>query len=180
MNPSRLFPPIDSRHWRSSRSYLLPGALIILCLILPAPIIPSSDSGIRPDGIVEFLRPDGSLITSIIVEIADTHETHVRGLQERRTVAQGFGMLFLFERQRRLGVWMRNTPVSLDILFVGVDMRVLNLSQRALPMSDMEHWSAGPAMYVVEVPAGFAERSGIGTNSVIRWHRFVNTIPPRP
>jgi uncharacterized membrane protein (UPF0127 family) len=180
MNPTRLFPHVESRHWWSSRSYLLLGALIILCLILPAYILPSSDSGIRPDGIVEFLRPDGSLITSIVVEIADTHEARVRGLQERRYVAQGLGMLFLFERQRRLGVWMRNTPVSLDILFVGADMRVLNISHRALPMSDMEHWSAGPAMYVVEVPAGFTERSGIGTNSVIRWQRFINISPPRP
>jgi uncharacterized membrane protein (UPF0127 family) len=89
-------------------------------------------------------------------------------------------MLFLFERQRRLGFWMRNTPVSLDIIFVGADMRVVNIRQRALPMSDVQHWSAGPAMYAVEVPAGFAERSGIGTDSRIRWHRFLNGTPPRP
>jgi uncharacterized membrane protein (UPF0127 family) len=174
MNQSRLIPPVDSRHWRASCSYFLLGALITAALTIPAPAISSSDPGVRTDGIVEFLRPDGSLITSITVEIAGTREAHVRGLQGRQNVAQGFGMLFLYEKPRRLGFWMRNTPVSLDIIYVGADMRILNVSQRALPMSDMRHWSAGPAMYVVEVPAGFAENSGIEKSSFIRWRRFTN------
>jgi uncharacterized protein len=180
MNQTRPFPPGNSRHWRSSCSYLLLCALITVVLIIPVPSISSSDSGVRTDAIVDFLRPDGSLITSITVEIAETHEARVRGLQGRRNIAQGFGMLFLYEKPRRLGFWMRNTPVSLDIIYVGADMRVLNVSQRTLPMSDMRHWSTGPAMSVVEVPAGFAENLGIEKNSVIRWQRFINGSPPRP
>ena len=131
-----------------------------------------SDSGIRPNGIVEFLRPDGSLITSVAVEIAESHEAHLRGLQGRPRVAQGFGMLFLYETPRTLGFWMRNTPFSLDIIYVGADMRVLNVGQRVPPMSDMRHWSSGAASFVIEVPAGFAESTGIGTSSIMRWQRF--------
>ena len=143
---------------------LLSAGLLLGSLLLPQPAA-------RPDGTVDFLRPDGSWITTITVEIAETHEARVRGLQGRRSIAPGTGMLFVYETPRPLGFWMRDTPVSLDIIYVGADMRILNVRQRTRPMSDTRYPSAGPAMYVVEVPAGFAERFGIGTSSVIRVRR---------
>jgi hypothetical protein len=127
------------------------------------------DYAVRTDAILDFLDPEGRLITSIAVEIAATPETHARGLMGRYLTDDNQGMLFVFPRPEPRSFWMRNTPTSLDILFINEDRKVLNVAKATRPMSDERYRSLGPARYVVEVQAGFADRYGIRKGTGIRW-----------
>jgi uncharacterized membrane protein (UPF0127 family) len=66
---------------------------------------------------------------------------------------------------------MRNTPGSLDMIFVAPDGTVLNVAAATTPMSDRTYASSGPALYVVETRAGFAERHGVHRGDLMRWRR---------
>lgn len=134
-------------------------------LLFAAPVI-------RPDGLVEFLRPDGSVAAQLVVEIAETPTDRAKGLMGRRLADFTGGMIFLFERAEPQVFWMRNTPDPLDIIFIDAANRVLNIAAHTTPMSDRQYASAGSAQMVVETKAGFADRFGIHTGFMLRWKRF--------
>jgi uncharacterized membrane protein (UPF0127 family) len=127
---------------------------------------------IRPDGVVEIMKSDGSLAATLAVEIADTPEARTRGLMGRVLSDDMAGMLFVFASAEPQTFWMRNTPSSLDMIFVDADGKVLNIAAYTAPMSDQLYSSAGSAKYVVEARAGFAERFGIRPGCTMRWKRL--------
>ena len=132
--------------------------------------IPHS-SVIRHDGSVDFLDPAGNLLVSIAVEFADTPGAHGRGLMWRTGLDDSMGMLFIYKQPEEQVFWMRNTPTSLDILFISGDGRVLNIARNTRPLSDTRYYSNGPAQYVVEVVAGFCARHGISDGTRVKWRR---------
>lgn len=127
---------------------------------------------IRPDGVVEILRPDGSVAATLAVEIAETPEARARGLMGRVLSDYLAGMLFVFASAEPQTFWMRNTPSSLDMIFVDAGGTVLNTAAYTTPMSDQLYSSVGPAKYVVEAKAGFADRFGIRPGYAVRWKRL--------
>ena len=125
----------------------------------------------QTDGTLEFVRFDGSVASSIKIEIADTPETQIKGLMWRRSMDHTQGMLFVFERVKPQIFLMKNTPISLDIIFVGKNGCVINMAENTIPMSDKIYKSQGPIKYVVEVKAGFAKNFKIEKGTCIRWRR---------
>jgi len=153
--------------------------LIVLLLLVPAPLIGCPDPGadpaapaLRGDGQLEFLCPDRPVRAAIRIEIADSPATRAKGLMNRVLKDDTEGMLFVFETPAIQNFWMRNTPGSLDIIFVTEDGRVRNIAEQTIPLSERTYSSAGPASYVVEVRGGFARRFGIDQNCRIRWQRY--------
>ena len=130
------------------------------------------NASIRKDGKLDFLRADGSVITSINIEIAETPESQAKGLMDRELSDFSSGMLFVFREVKPRDFWMHNTPTSLDLIFVGEDFCVLNICKQTEPMSDRIYSSGGPVKYVVEVRVGFAERYEIKEGTKIRWKRL--------
>jgi len=131
-----------------------------------------SQSGfLHHDGIVEFLRSDGSVAVRIPVEIADDPPSWTRGLMGRRQISDSEGMLFVYPVEQPQVFWMRNTPISLDMIFIAADGRVVRIARRTQPMSDRHYHSIYPARYVVEVSAGFADRHNIDVGTRLRWQR---------
>jgi uncharacterized membrane protein (UPF0127 family) len=121
------------------------------------------------DGELQFLRQDGTVAVSISIEIADTPEARVKGLMERWFLPDLHGMLFIFDYPEVQRFWMHNTPLSLDMIFVDKNQRILNIAESTVPMSEQTYASRGPAQYVVEVKAGFSKRHGIEEGMSIRW-----------
>jgi uncharacterized membrane protein (UPF0127 family) len=119
-----------------------------------------------------FLKNDDSVIISIDIEIAETSLDHIKGLMFRGLKDFSSGMLFLFQDARYRSFWMRNTPGSLDIIFVGEDLRIINIAEKATLMSDTRYDSKSPAKYVVEVKSGFAEKYGTKAGDKISWERL--------
>jgi uncharacterized protein len=127
---------------------------------------------IRSDGVVEMLTPDGAVAATLAVEIAETPEARARGLMGRTLGDFMAGMLFIFETPQPQTFWMRNTPSSLDMIFVDAGGKVLNVAAHTTPLSEQLYSSAGPAQYVVEAKAGFADRYGIRQGCSMRWKRL--------
>jgi len=150
-------------------------AVLIALGIGPAGIGPAhakAEPAIRPDGVVEMVRPDGSVAASLAVEIAESPEARARGLMGRVLTDYMAGMLFIFESVQPQTFWMRNTPSSLDMMFIDAGGKVINIAAYTTPMSDQLYSSAGPAKYVVEAKAGFADRFGIRQGYTMRWKRL--------
>lgn len=97
----------------------------------------------------------------IAVEMATTAAQRTRGLQGRRQLAVGSGMLFDFKRSQRVSMWMKNTPIPLDMLFVATDRRIVTIARRTTPFSLTTIPSGEPVRWVLEIDAGAADRLGI-------------------
>jgi uncharacterized membrane protein (UPF0127 family) len=100
-------------------------------------------------------------VHSFTVEIAVTDEQRARGLMFRRELPQGRGMLFDFYREQSITMWMQNTYISLDMIFIRGDGRILSIAENTEPLSTRVIGSGGPARAVLEVIAGTAKKLGI-------------------
>lgn len=92
------------------------------------------------------------------IEVAVTPEQKTTGLMFRRELAADAGMLFPYEQPQIITMWMRNTYLPLDMVFIGADGRVVNVAERTVPESLATIPSNGPAKGVLEVNAGTAAR----------------------
>jgi uncharacterized protein len=94
-------------------------------------------------------------------EIADTPELRRRGLMFRHHLPEDRAMLFDWGRVEPVSMWMRNTYVSLDMIFIAADGRVVRVAERTEPLSETTIASGVPVAAVLEVVAGTAERIGL-------------------
>jgi len=135
---------------------------------------PSQSSGepsFEREGRLAFVQPSGDTLKTIDVEIADTDAERKRGLMGRRSLGYDRGMLFIFDAVDDGGMWMKNTPLPLDIVFVAPDSQVINIARRTTPFSQETISPAAPKKFVVEVRAGFADRFGLTDSAHVRWAR---------
>ena len=93
--------------------------------------------------------------------VARTPEHRRRGLMFVTRLAADQGMLFDFEVPRSVSMWMKNTPLSLDMLFVRADGRIANIATHTRPFSKKMIPSHGDVLAVIELPAGTTSRLGI-------------------
>jgi uncharacterized membrane protein (UPF0127 family) len=95
------------------------------------------------------------------VEMAVTPEEQEQGLMYRRELADGKGMLFDLGEERPAVFWMKNTYVSLDMIFIRADGSIASIAQNTKPLSEARIYSGAPVRGVLEVVAGTAKRYGI-------------------
>ena len=144
---------------------------LALGIVFPASALSQDPPAPRLDTIViETLNFSGILA----VEIADTPSLRERGLMFRHRLAEDRGMLFLYEMVQPVAMWMKNTYIPLDMIFVRADGTVANVVADTVPHSLDTIQSREPVLAVLEVAAGGAERLGIGPGTVIRHSFFGN------
>ncbi|HAC16094.1 MAG TPA: DUF192 domain-containing protein [Bacteroidetes bacterium] len=107
-------------------------------------------------GTLDFVDETSSVISTIDIAVADDDMTRSQGLMDVRELKSDGGMLFIFEAETRQSFWMANTPLPLDLIFVDMDKKIVHIHQNATPFSQSGIDSVNPAMYVVEVNAGYA------------------------
>ena len=95
------------------------------------------------------------------VEVAATVSHRSRGLMYRRSLAPDAGMLFDYRQPQPVAMWMANTLIPLDMLFIGADGRIVNIAERTVPQSRMPIPSAGTVRAVLELNGGTVDRLGI-------------------
>ena len=115
------------------------------------------------------------------VEVADNEAERERGLMFRDELPAGHGMLFIHEEEAPLAYWMKNTRIPLDILFFD-RARHLVSQQRDVPPCDLgdrcpPYPSDAPAIYVLELNAGEAERLQLKNGATIEFAPNVQTAP---
>lgn len=119
------------------------------------------------DHLVEIRTADGRRLL-FDVEIADAPQERSRGLMFREYMPVDAGMLFIFPEERERSFWMRNTLITLDIIYFDADGRYVSAAERAVPLDETGLPSAGPAQYVLEINGGLAELVGIGPGATLR------------
>ncbi len=109
---------------------------------------------------VIFISAKGNK-TIVRAEVADTPASRRQGLMFRRHLAADRGMLFVFPHASRQRMWMKNTFIPLDIIFINEKMRIVGVVENARPHSTEMLEVPAPSRYVVEVNAFFCRRFGI-------------------
>jgi uncharacterized membrane protein (UPF0127 family) len=95
------------------------------------------------------------------VEMATTEQEKETGLMYRKELADGKGMLFDFSPEQQVSMWMKNTYISLDMIFIRADGRILRIAENTEPQSTKIIPSGGLAKGVLEVISGTAKKYGI-------------------
>ena len=108
------------------------------------------------------------------VEIADTPARQSRGLMFRRELASDAGMLFIYDAEASVTMWMKNTYLPLDMIFIAADGSIIKIVERTVPLSTQIISSGGAALAVLEVNGGTASRLGIAVGDRVRHRAFKN------
>ena len=107
----------------------------------------------------------------IDVYFAENDEQHMRGLMYVRSLPETSGMLFIYPREEILSIWMKNTFIPLDILFVKADGTVSSIFHDAEPQSLRSMRALEPVQFVLELNAGVADKLSIDQYSRLEWER---------
>lgn len=108
---------------------------------------------------VEIVTKTG--VHTFMVEMARTNEQRATGLMYRKSLPEGTGMLFDFTPDQEVAMWMKNTYVSLDMLFIRADGRIHRIAENTKTESEAIIPSGGPVRAVLELVAGSARKYGI-------------------
>ncbi len=142
---------------------------IVLCVSAAAAQEPSK---IEPLTIVT--STSSTLVTA---EIADTEELRSRGLMFRHRMPDGHAMLFDFIQPRPASMWMKNTYMSLDMLFVRADGTIAAIAENTVPKSLDTISVQEPVRGVIELAAGSAKRMGIKVDDRVYHRIFAEEVP---
>jgi uncharacterized membrane protein (UPF0127 family) len=128
------------------------------------------------EGRLGFIQ-DGDTLVVLDIEVADTDSARTRGMMQREGFpSERSGMLFPFDEEQERNFWMANTPLALDLFFINADSQVVSIHKYAQPNTAEQIPSEGPAQYVLETPAGFADSHGLLEGDRVWWRR---TEPPK-
>ena len=153
--------------------------IILLGLALIAFILQSIPrGGGRPDqssprfvdmGDLTILDESGEELTIIDIELAQSEEQRQRGLMWRRSMDEDQGMLFLMDSLAPQSFWMLNTYIPLDIIYVDENKQIVTIAENTEPENRDPIPSGAPALYVLEVNAGFTRRHRINPGDRLEW-----------
>lgn len=137
--------------------------------IIPSAEDQMTDIPFRKQGELFFTSQNGDTLAMIDIEVADNNQSRARGLMYRRSLPENAGMLFIQGMEEMQSFWMKNTYIPLDILFVNADKKIVTIHANTAPLKEWNYASTEPALYVVEVNAGFTNRHGIRTGDAIEF-----------
>ncbi len=122
------------------------------------------------NGQLVFIKKEiNDTIKVIDIEIADDKAKITQGLMWRRSMPDSVGMLFIFEEEKFLSFWMKDTYIPLDIIFINKSMEIVSIRENTIPLSEMSIPSEKAAQYVVEVNAGFCYNYKIDIGDKIKF-----------
>lgn len=159
------------------RRYLFPALLVIaLVVALHTMTLAAASLDDLPLERVEVEVADG---TRHVFEarLADTAEARARGLMYVTALDPNAGMLFDFGTTREVGMWMKNTPLSLDMLFIDPAGKVVRIEARTRPFATDLIRSGQPVRAVLEIRGGRAEELGIRPGDRVVHRIFLGTVP---
>ncbi len=114
------------------------------------------------EGVLYFTNQDaGDTLSRIAIEVSRSEAEHEQGLMYRSQMADSLGMLFIYENAKPRSFWMKNTKLSLDILYVNENKEVVMIYKGVVPFSQKPVPSYKNAQYVVEVNAGYTTAHNI-------------------
>lgn len=159
---------------KKQRLYFVFASLLIVAAVLVYYSIQKEEDSMpnysfKKEGELSFIKQNGEVIKKIDIEVADTEYDRQLGLMFRKNMTENQGMLFVFPYEQFQSFWMRNTYISLDILFVNAQKEIVTIHKNTQVLTDNSYPSSKPAKYVVEVIAGFCDAYGVDVGDIITW-----------
>ena len=111
---------------------------------------------------------------SFNIEVATTDRERALGLMFRRSLPENAGMLFLYDQAQPAAMWMKNTFIPLDMVFISADGKVHRIEQNAEPFSTSLIPSEGPVVGVLELNGGEAAKIGLKRGDKVLYPGLVN------
>ncbi len=146
--------------------------LLLLCLVISQP---NAEVPQKLAFVEVGVTTKAGVTHFFTLELAETTARRTKGLMGRKTLADDSGMLFVWPQSAVRLFWMKDTPLSLDILFFDEDGELVYLHAGAKPYSLKTISSMKPTKYVVEIKGGTAERIGIDRHAKLK---IEQTLPP--
>src|SRR5215475_3900327 len=145
---------------------------LLLVLALVALPLTASRTPAAEQGTLEIATKSG--VRTFAVELAVTDEERAKGLMFRKQVPEGYGMLFDFKEEQPVSMWMKNTYVSLDMIFIKNDGRIARIADSTKVQSEDIISSGQPVRAVLEVVAGTAKKYGIAAGDKVAYPQLFN------
>ncbi|MEL6278681.1 MAG: DUF192 domain-containing protein [Pseudomonadota bacterium] len=139
---------------------------LILCLWSGLARAQSPEPQRLPSEIVTIETAAGE-IHVFAAEIADDADERAKGLMFRQDLGVDEGMLFIYERPGRVGFWMRNTLIPLDMIFVAPGGRIVHIHENAIPGDETGISSQGVVRSVLEIRGGLSRRLGLAVGDYL-------------
>ncbi|MEL7542381.1 MAG: DUF192 domain-containing protein [Pseudomonadota bacterium] len=124
-------------------------------------------------------EPDSTLVIetrdgphTFRIETARTPGEQARGLMFRRELAEDAGMIFLYARPQPIHMWMKNTYIPLDMLFIAADGKIARIERMTEPFSEETISSGAPVTAILEIPGGRARALKIRRGDLVRHPHF--------
>lgn len=130
----------------------------------PLPVQPApSDTQLRAGDILVSLGD-----ATVVARVAATPDERSQGLSGKSALAETEGMIFMFDEDDRHSFWMKDMLISIDIIWISKDKQVVHIEESVMPESYPTSFSSNDnARYVLEVPAGWAQRHGVRLGSTV-------------
>jgi hypothetical protein len=151
-------------------------ALLLFAAVAFGSLSGAADAKMRVDRL--WLVTAAGKEIPVEIEVAETPEDKSIGLMFRTELADDHGMLFPYDKSQDVSMWMHNTYIPLDMVFIRADGTVHRIESRAEPLSDRIINSEGPVKGVLELAAGAAERLGLKPGDRVRYPFFIQPAPP--
>ena len=165
----------NQRPFFSNPVYIISG-IVILAVILFLVIDPFSKKEstdpeymFKKDGELTFTDSLNNTKTKIDIQIANSDFDRELGLMFRKQMEENKGMLFIFPEEARQSFWMRNTLISLDMIFVNGINKIVTIHKNTQTLSDQSYPSTAPAKYVIEVNGGYCSKHNINEGDKINF-----------
>jgi uncharacterized protein len=171
-------PPLPTR-WRlaykaaglhGSAAMVRRSVLLFALAFLLVPFVCVPRAGAMDKGTLEIATKTGVRVFS--VDVAVTDEEREKGLMFRKEVPDGYGMLFDFKQDEMVTMWMKNTLVSLDMIFIRKDGTIARIAENTEIESERIIPSGEPVRAVLEVAAGTARKYGIAPGDKVGYPIF--------
>jgi hypothetical protein len=125
----------------------------------------------KKHGELTLTKSNGKSVVSIDIEIADDDAKREVGMMGRPVMEEHQGMLFVFDEEFLASFWMRNCPLSLDMIFINKQEKIVTIHKNTKPFSDDSYSATAMTLFVLEVNAGFTDKYGIKEGDMISWKR---------
>jgi len=136
------------------------------------PVAAEQQRDVHPESgldVVPLTVLSGETVHSFAVEVARSSEDQAKGLMFRTELGAGEGMIFPRSNPAVASFWMKNTPLPLDIIFVGTDKKILNIAANTIPYSLDPVSAIGPTALVLEIAGGRSAELGIKAGDTVDW-----------
>ncbi len=145
---------------------------LIVKPFLPNKITSRTEIKFTKEGELSFFdKQDNKIITTIDIEIAEDDYERALGLMYRYSMSDSVGMLFIMENEVPQSFWMKDTYISLDILYLNRDFQIVKIQKYAQPLSEQSIPSIEKSKYVIEVIGGFCDKLNIKEGDIVKYKR---------